>query len=169
MSVMCHHRWLKAQSVVIYGQLLGGQPCTHPLILPDVNADSPTATFCDSFNLAGTKDTSFIDVCKHAVNAEIAVLEAEKHQELNNTLQAMPDKFKGINIRGLKLIIDKSTLVHAIRCCGTNGLDIHAMNTCVTHTSMSLVSLRSIVKPLCLINVPHVFRQNRQRFLQDHI
>ena len=115
MSIICHHRRSKARNIVIHGRLLGGQLYTHPLILPDVDADSPRATFRNSFNLARTKDTSFVDVCKHAVNAEIAIIKAAKHRELNDALRAMPDKFQGINLWGLKLVIDKSIPVYAIR------------------------------------------------------
>ena len=84
--------------MVTHGQLLGGQLHTHPLILPDAAADNPPAAFQKSFNLARTEDASFVNVCKHAVNAEIAVIKAEKHQELNDALRTMPDKPKGINL-----------------------------------------------------------------------
>ena len=56
-------------------------------MLDDIDANEPAARFCNSFNLARTKDTLFIDVCKHAgVNAKVAALKAAKHQELNNAL-----------------------------------------------------------------------------------
>ena len=115
MSIICHHKQSEAQNVIIHCRLLSGQLHTHPPILPDVATDDPIATFCSSFNLACTKDTSFIDACQHAVNAVIGmVLKAAKHHELDNALQAMPDKFKEKNIHGLKLVINKSTPVHAI-------------------------------------------------------
>ena len=79
-----------------------------------MDADSPSATFRNSFNLARTEDASFVDVCKHAVNVEIAVIKAAKHQELNDALRTMPDKLKGINLRGLKMVIDKAIPVCAI-------------------------------------------------------
>ena len=98
MSIICHHRRSKAQNIVIHGQLLGGQLHTHPLILPDVDADSPRAALRNSFNLAQTRDFSFIGVCKHAVKEEIAIIEAAEHQELDDALQSVPDKLRGINI-----------------------------------------------------------------------
>ena len=67
-------------------------------------------TFSNSFNLACTEDASFINVC-------IAVLKAAEDQELNGTPRAMPNKFKGINVCGLKLVINKSMPVCAIWAC----------------------------------------------------
>ena len=72
MTITCHHRMSKERNVIIHGRLSGGQPCTHPLILPDVSANDPRAMFWNSFHLAQTEDTLITDVCKNAANTEVA-------------------------------------------------------------------------------------------------
>ena len=69
----------------------------------------------NSFQLAQAQNKSFIESCKQAVDIEIAHVKALKHQQLNQLLPDVPHMFKGVNIRGLKTIVDKSIPVYAIK------------------------------------------------------
>ena len=115
MTLILHHRISKSRNIVINGRLFGGQLYTHLLVLHDISPDNPKATVHNSFQLARTQDKSFIDLCKHAVEMEIAYAKAYKHRQLNETLRNVPQMFKHINIRGLKHIIDKTIPVYAIK------------------------------------------------------
>ena len=69
------------------------------------------------FHRAQTQDTLFADVCKHVVNAKVANTQAQKHQALGQTICNVPNKLNGIQLHGLKLLMDKAIPIYAIRSC----------------------------------------------------
>ena len=109
-----------------------------------------------------------MDVCKHAVNAEVALIKAQKHQELNQALCNMPEKLQGINLCRLKLIIIiKLAPVFAIHACAEKLLWHQRLgHPCDKHhMSASLASPSLIDKQLCLMNIRHAFKPNKLNFL----
>ena len=80
------HRFTKAKNIAVHGRLIGGQLYTHPLILPDVDSKEPHATYRNLFQLAKTKDQSFISLCEQAGDIEISTVKASKHRQLNRVL-----------------------------------------------------------------------------------
>ena len=69
----------------------------------------------NSFQLAQAQDKLFIEPCKQAVDVEIAHVKVLKHQQLNQSHHDIPHIFKGVNVRGLKAIVDKTIPVYAIK------------------------------------------------------
>ena len=67
------------------------------------------------FQLAQAQNKSFINSCKHSVDVETTHVKVLKHQQLNQLLCDIPHMFKGVNMRGLKKIVDKTIPVYAIK------------------------------------------------------
>ena len=67
------------------------------------------------FQLAQAQDKLFIDSCKQAVDLEIAHVKALRQQQPNQSLRDIPHMFKGVNIRRLKKIVDKTIPVYTIK------------------------------------------------------
>ena len=114
MTLICHHRKSKQRNIVIHGRLLGGQPYTHPLILPDLPASNPKASDKNSFELARLSK-AFVEECQLRFNTELTHAKARKRMELNNAIRDSPDLFANINLKGLNRIIEKTIPIYAIK------------------------------------------------------
>ena len=89
MTLVLHHCCSKACNIIIHGCLIEGQLYTHPLNLPYVHASNFKARLCNLFQLTWMQDTPFMDLCKQAVNMDMAHAKAFKHQRLNQSLQEL--------------------------------------------------------------------------------
>ena len=152
-----------------------GDSCTsHPLILPDVAADNPTAAFKTHPTLLERR----MRCSTMSANMQSMLkLLPSKPQNIRSSMtcfkQCVTSQkrsiFKALNSSSTKLSLCVRSGCKPRSHCGTRDLDTRATNTSAMRTSTSLVSQNLIAKPLFLINVPHAFKQNKQRFPQDHI
>ena len=59
LTIICHHRRSTARNIVLHGAILNGQCYSHPILIPDLNEESPYVNCATSSNFAMRTDQEF--------------------------------------------------------------------------------------------------------------
>ena len=91
LTIICHHRRSTARNIVLHGAIINGQCYSHPILIPDLNEDSPYANCATSYNFAMKTDQEFQQACDDASRKAINYFRYDVYKSLATLHQQVRD------------------------------------------------------------------------------